>query len=381
MTEHPGLARTPDPGFWTGRRVLITGHTGFKGGWLAIWLHQLGAIVSGLALAPYTNPSLYELARLGERIDSGFGDVRDELAVRRSFAEARPEVVFHLAAQPLVRRSYREPIATLATNIMGTAHTLEAACNTASVRAVVVVTSDKCYADRGTSLAYSEGDQLGGDDPYSTSKACAELVAAAYQKSFCREADRSIATVRAGNVIGGGDWSEDRLVPDAMRALRRGETLRLRNPHAIRPWQHVLEPLSGYLILAERLFVEGSRWAAGWNFGPSAGDELEVRQVADLIVRHWGSGEWSTMPEVAAPHESPVLRLDSTQARATLGWNPVLDLQGAISLAVAWYRSVSEGADAFAITCAQIDQFQRKAVAASENTQLLESAPPGVRPK
>lgn len=339
--------------------MLITGHTGFKGGWLAIWLHRLGAAVNGIALEPHTDPSLYELARIGERIGSVFMDVRDELAVRRVFTGAQPEVVFHLAAQPLVRRSYREPIATLATNIMGTAHVLEAVRRTPSVRAVVVVTSDKCYADRGTSLPYGEDDPLGGDDPYSASKACAELVTAAYQRSYCRETLAAIATVRAGNVIGGGDWSEDRLVPDAIRALSRHEKIRLRNPHAIRPWQQVMEPLSGYLMLAERLFLEGRQWAGAWNFGPSAHDATEVYQVADRIVRNWGDGEWNAMPETAAPHESAALRLDSGKARETLGWKPVLTLDRAISLTVGWYRSVMEGEDAFATTFAQIDQFQR----------------------
>lgn len=354
-------AAAPGGRFWRERRVLITGHTGFKGGWLAIWLQQLGASISGIALAPQTSPSLYELARIGMRISSFFEDIRDEAAVKRCFAETQPEVVFHLAAQPLVRRSYREPIATLATNIMGTVHILEAARHTPSVRSVVVVTSDKCYADRGNSLAYREDDRLGGDDPYSVSKACAELVTAAYQKSYCGGELPPIATARAGNVIAGGDWSEDRLIPDAIRALSRQSSLRLRNPHAIRPWQHVMEPLSGYIMLAKRLFLEGRRWASSWNFGPSDASAVGVQQVADLIVRNWGNGEWHAMPEQAAPHESPALRLDSTKAREILGWTPVLTLDGAISLTIAWYRSVMEGGDAFDITCRQIEHFERLA--------------------
>ena len=358
MTQTSGFTRAIDPAFWNGRRVLITGHTGFKGGWLAIWLQRLGADVTGIALAPHTSPSLYELAGIGERISSRLQDLGDGPAVRQVLGDVQPEVVFHLAAQPLVRLSYREPIATLATNIMGTAHVLEAIRHTPSVRAAVIVTSDKCYAESGTSLPYQEGDRLGGDDPYSASKACVELVTASYQKSFCREMQASIATVRAGNVIGGGDWSQDRLAPDAIRALSQHEKIHLRNPDAIRPWQHVMEPLSGYLMLAERLFTEGQQWASAWNFGPSANDELKVRQVADRIVQYWGDGGWAPMPETAAPHESAVLRLVSAKAREILKWRPVLTLDQAISLTVAWYRSVLAGENAFAITSEQIDQFQ-----------------------
>jgi CDP-glucose 4,6-dehydratase len=364
---HSGLAR-PDPSFWHERRVLITGHTGFKGGWLAIWLERLGAAVSGIGLAPQTNPSLYELALIGRRIDSIFADIREERGIEQFFAERQPEVVFHLAAQPLVRRSYREPVATFATNIMGTAHLLEAVRRTTSVRAVVVVTSDKCYADRGSSMAYREDDRLGGDDPYSASKACAELITASYQKSFCHGVEAAIATARAGNVIGGGDWSEDRLVPDMIRALGSHEMVSLRNPHAIRPWQHVIEPLCGYLILAERLFLEGRRWASSWNFGPFPKDALEVYQVADRIVRYWGSGEWEARPQASAPHETVDLRLDSMKAREILGWRPRLSLDDAFRLTVDWYRSVKNGDDAYDVTSEQIAQFQ--ALAAIRETAV-----------
>jgi CDP-glucose 4,6-dehydratase len=354
-----------DQDFWHRRRVLVTGHTGFKGGWLSIWLNQLGAVVSGVALKPAADPSLYELCRLGQRIESLVADIRDEAAVTHTFANVQPEVVFHLAAQSLVRRSYRDPVETLATNVMGTAHVLEAARQTASVRAVVVVTSDKCYANRDAPEAHREDDRLGGHDPYSASKGCAELIASAYQRSFCVQTQLAIATVRAGNVIGGGDWAEDRLVPDAIRALSRGATLRVRNPHSVRPWQHVLEPLAGYLMLAHRLCRDSQRWSEAWNFGPNADDAWEVREVADQIVRNWPAGSWIALPDEGAPHESAQLRLDSAKARSILGWKPVLPIADAIRLTVDWYRAVMEGADAFELTCAQILEFQRKAAAAT----------------
>jgi CDP-glucose 4,6-dehydratase len=363
-----------DQNFWRQRRVLVTGHTGFKGGWLAIWLNQLGAMVSGVALEPATDPSLYELARLGHRIESLVADIRHEAAVTRTLANVRPEVVFHLAAQSLVRRSYRDPVATLATNVMGTAHVLEAARQTASVRAVVVVTSDKCYASRDSPEAHREDDRLGGHDPYSASKACSELVASAYERSFCGQTRLAIATVRAGNVIGGGDWAEDRLVPDAIRALSRREPLRVRNPRSVRPWQHVLEPLAGYLALAKCLCADGQKWAGAWNFGPNAGDAWEVREVADQLVRNWPASSWIVAPDEGAPHESAQLRLDSAKARAALGWRPVLPLDDAIRLTVDWYRAVMEGADAFDLSCAQIREFQRKAAAFPPAPGLREPA-------
>jgi CDP-glucose 4,6-dehydratase len=366
--------------FWRGRRVLVTGHTGFKGGWLAIWLNQLGALVSGIALDPATDPSIYQLARLGERIESLIIDIRDEAAVNRSFARVQPEVVFHLAAQSLVRRSYRDPIATFATNVMGTAHVLEAARRTPSVRVLIIVTSDKCYANREAEplhqQARREDDRLGGDDPYSASKGCAELLAFAYQRSFCGDFRGAIATVRAGNVIGGGDWAEDRLIPDAIRSLSRGEPLRVRNPDSVRPWQHVLEPLSGYLMLANKLYAEGQKWAGPWNFGPHDNDACKVREIADQLVRNWPSGSWIATSDMGAPHESVQLRLDSTKARATLGWKPVLPLADAIRLTVDWYRAVMEGADAFDLICAQIQEFQRRAAASVSVTKAPASVIP-----
>ncbi|HTT76734.1 MAG TPA: CDP-glucose 4,6-dehydratase [Candidatus Binataceae bacterium] len=354
--------------FWRGRRVLVTGHTGFKGSWLTIWLNQLGAVVSGVALKPDSDPSLFELARLGQRIESFAEDIRDEAAVKRAFTRVQPEIVFHLAAQSLVRRSYREPVATFATNVMGTVNVLDAAREAGSVRALVVVTSDKCYADSGAVEAHREDDRLGGHDPYSASKSCAELAASCYQRSFCEASRMGIATVRAGNVIGGGDWAIDRLVPDAIRSLSRGEPLRVRNPDSVRPWQHVLEPLAGYLILASKLWAGGPKWAGPWNFGPDSSDACPVRELADQVVKNWRSGSWLAIPDEAAPYESPQLRLDSSKARRLLGWNPVLPLAGAIRLTVDWYRAVMEGADAFELTCAQIDEFVRRAAAGVAGT-------------
>jgi len=355
-------AKVIDKNFWQGRRVLITGHSGFKGSWLAIWLHQLGASVSGFALAPVSEPSLYQLCQLGGRLTSTFGDVRDWTSVREILAGSEPEVVFHLAAQPLVRRSYREPITTIATNVLGTVHVLEAARQTPSVHAVIVVTSDKCYEERESPRGYREDDRLGGRDPYSASKGCAELVAAAYGRSFFAGTAAAMATARAGNVVGGGDWSEDRLIPDAIRALGRGEPVMLRNPGFVRPWQHVMEPLAGYLQLAERLYTEGHRWAGPWNFGPREGDAREVWAVADQVVKSWGSGSWVKAPECSGPHEGREIKLDCARARALLGWEPVLRLEEAIELTVEWYRAVMGGANAFDLTCAQIRAFQSEAL-------------------
>ena len=346
-----------DPGFWRGRRVLVTGHTGFKGSWLALWLQELGAEVSGLGLDPPTEPSLYVAARVGEGVDSVHCDVREREAVAGAVAAARPDLVFHLAAQPLVRRSFEDPVGTYETNVTGTANVLDAAVR-AGTRAVAVVTSDKCYAVRADGRACREGDPLGGSDPYSSSKACAELVAAAWRDSF-GDGGPAIATVRAGNVIGGGDWAPDRLVPDAMRAALDARPLLVRNADAVRPWQHVLNPLSGYLEVAQRLGREPGA-AEAWNLGPAADDELPVRAIADRVAALWGEGlEWRAEGD-GGPPETAVLRLDSTKARERLGWAPRWHLDEALAATVDWFRAWRGGADARAITAAQIAAFSAR---------------------
>jgi CDP-glucose 4,6-dehydratase len=344
------------PDFWRGRRVLVTGQTGFKGSWLSLWLGELGAEVSGFGLAAPTSPSLYEAARVEDGLaEVRTGDVRDGAAVAEAVAALEPDVLFHLAAQPLVRLSFEEPVATYETNVTGTANVLDAAVR-ARTRAVVVVTSDKCYAPRADGAPCREGDPLGGADPYSSSKACAELVAAAWRQSFGSGGGPAIATVRAGNVIGGGDWATDRLVPDAMRAAQEGEALRVRNPDAVRPWQHVLNPLAGYLEVAQRL-GEDAAAADVWNFGPEPGDELPVSAIADRLAALWGEGlEWRAEGD-GGPAETAVLRLDSTKARERLGWAPRWDLDEALAATVDWFRAWSAGADVRGITAAQIAAF------------------------
>jgi len=326
--------------FYANKTVLVTGHTGFKGGWLTAWLKQLGAKVIGLSLPPEQGrPSLFETASIGHGMVSIFSDIRDLPSLATTFAEHSPEIVFHLAAQPLVRRSYREPVETYATNIMGTVNVLEAARHTPSVRSIVVITSDKCYENREWVWGYREEDPMGGYDPYSSSKGCAEIVAKAYRNSFFKEDDRIfMATARAGNVIGGGDWAEDRLVPDIIRALSASEPVVIRNPGSIRPWQHVLEPLRAYLMLGERLWGDGDTFAQGWNFGPRDDDAIPVGDVVERVISCWGSGEF-VINKSDTLHEANYLKLDCSKARAQLGWVPVLTIDDALELTVAWYRA------------------------------------------
>jgi CDP-glucose 4,6-dehydratase len=337
---------TVDPSFWRDRSVLVTGHTGFKGAWLSLWLQSLGAGVTGLALPyPPTTPSLYELARVGEGMESMVCDIRDPNAVAIAVGETRPEVVFHMAAQPLVRRSFSSPAETYETNVMGTVHLLDAVRACESVKAVVVVTSDKCYAPSSTRTPHREGDPLGGNDPYSSSKAATELVCQAYRHSFFTHPHGPrLATARAGNVIGGGDFGEDRLLPDLFRAASTGETLRLRNPSAVRPWQHVLSPLSGYLMLAQALF-SSPEYARGWNFGPSEHDLRTVEWVVTRVSELLPNGvPWE--PDASEnPPESAFLALDSTLARERLGWAPVMTLEGTLAVTVGWYGLLAEGGD------------------------------------
>jgi CDP-glucose 4,6-dehydratase len=348
----------PDRNFWQGRRVLLTGHTGFKGSWLSVWLTDMGAKVVGLALAPPTEPSLFGLADIGSRMESRIGDIRDADLVRRVVTESRSEIIVHMAAQALVRPSYEDPIGTYSTNVMGTAHVLDAVRSAPSVKAVVSVTSDKCYENREWVWGYREGEPLGGHDPYSNSKACAELVSSAYRKSFLTANGVALASARAGNVIGGGDWATDRLIPDMVRALSAGEPVRIRNPGAVRPWQHVLEPLAGYLALAERLTEDGESCAEAWNFGPPDDSAVPVQWVVEKLVDRWGGGADWTVDGGEHPHEANYLKLDCSKARQILGFKPRLTLTRTLDWVVDWHRAVGNGESALETTCRQIRAFE-----------------------
>jgi CDP-glucose 4,6-dehydratase len=348
-----------DPAFWAGRRVLLTGHTGFKGSWLALWLAQMGARVTGLALA--AEPiSLYHQARVGEVLTHIEGDIRDMASVEAAVAQADPEVVFHLAAQPLVRLSYETPVETFATNVQGTVHVLDACRRAPHLRAIVAITSDKAYENREWVWPYRESDPMGGHDPYSASKGAAELVIAAYRRSFFAAGGPGLASVRAGNVIGGGDWAADRLVPDIMRALIGGERPLIRNPHAIRPWQHVLEALGGYLLIAESL-AGGADWAAeGWNFGPADDDTRPVDWIADRLCAGWGAAGWDRPETPSGPHEAKILKLDCAKARNALGWRPAWGLEKALQAIVEWHKEQAAHGDARAITWRQLQDYRAK---------------------
>lgn len=333
--------------FWRGKRVLVTGHTGFKGSWLCLWLLELGARVTGYALPPYTERDNYVLCGLKERLTDIRGDVSDYALLERTFLEAQPEIVFHLAAQPLVRRSYREPRLTYEANVLGTLNVLEAARKAGSVRSAVIITTDKCYENQGITRGYREEDPMGGYDPYSSSKGCAELLTASYRRSFCRwggtgVSEMAIASVRAGNVIGGGDWSPDRLIPDCIRAIEAGEPVRLRNPGAVRPWQFVLEPLNGYLMLAEKLWAEPEAYVGGWNFGPDPKQMATVETMARALINAYGAGALECQADAGAPHEDRILLLDSTKAKERLGWQPRLSLGETLDWTAEWYRDYKQ---------------------------------------
>jgi CDP-glucose 4,6-dehydratase len=352
-----------NPNFWRGKRVFLTGHTGFKGSWLSLWLQDLGADVTGYSLAPSTNTNLFTLANVEREMRSHIADVRDLVALQQAVQQAKPEIVLHLAAQPLVRQSYADPVTTYATNVMGTVHLLEAVRQTPGVRAVVNVTTDKCYENREWIWGYRERDPMGGYDPYSNSKGAAELVSAAYRNSFFNSTTHAshgvaLATARAGNVIGGGDWAVDRLVPDMLAALQSGAPARIRNPHAIRPWQHVLEPLRGYLTLAERLYTDGPAFAEAWNFGPLDEDAKSVGWIAAEMIRLWGN-EATWVSDVGEhPHEAHYLKLDISKARAHLPWTPLLRLPDALRLTIDWARQQHNGDNMRAASLSQIRSYQ-----------------------
>ncbi len=347
--------RGVDPAFWDGRSVLLTGHTGFKGAWLSLWLQSLGADVTGFSSGVPTEPSLFELARVREGMESIEGDVRDREALIVAVEAARPEVVIHMAAQSLVRRSFAEPTETYATNVMGTVNLLDAVrLAGAETRVIVNVTSDKCYENREWEWGYREDEPMGGHDPYSSSKGCAELVTTAYRRSFFSDPQGTrLASARAGNVIGGGDWGDDRLVPDLMRAALAGEEARIRNPNSIRPWQHVLSPLSGYLVLAQALW-DTPEHASGWNFGPPEEDARSVGWIVQRLGSLWPEGVCWSLDEGPHPHEARYLKLDSSRARARLGWRPPLDLETALESIVSWCRELQAGSDMRAVTLGQI---------------------------
>ena len=326
--------------FWHDKRVFITGHTGFKGSWLSLWLQSLGSEVTGYALTPPTTPSLFKEADVEKGMRSIIADIRDLPTLQKAMQIACPEIVIHMAAQPLLRQSYEEPVETYATNVLGTVHVLESVRNTPSVKAVLVVTTDKCYQNKEELLrAYHEHDPMGGYDPYSSSKACAELVTAAYRKSFLEHQGIGVATARAGNVIGGGDWATDRLVPDILKAFEQNTVVQIRNPHATRPWQHVLEPLSGYLTLTEHLFSQGSAYSEGWNFGPHDEDSRPVQWIVEQLSLSWGNGaNWHQDPG-QHPHEANYLKLDISKAKARLGLHPIWNLQTSLQNTTDWHRS------------------------------------------
>ena len=350
---------TVNPTFWQGKKVFVTGHTGFKGSWLSLWLQSMGAVVKGFALAPPTSPSLFEQASVAAGMESEIGDVRDLAAITASMKAFNPDILIHMAAQPLVRLSYREPVETYATNVMGTVHVLEAARRCSQLKAVVNVTTDKCYENREWLWGHRESEPMGGHDPYSNSKGCSELVTAAYRSSFFNTADTpALASARAGNVIGGGDWAEDRLIPDILRAFERRQPVIIRNPLATRPWQHVLEPLSGYLILAEKLYAEGTAYAEGWNFGPRDEDVQPVEWILKHMVEQWGDGASWQLDTNPQPYESQLLKLDISKAASCLKWQPRWSLENALDSIVEWQQCFLAKGDIRQKTLDQIGSYQ-----------------------
>lgn len=349
-----------DPVFWRGKKVFLTGHTGFKGGWLSLWLASMGAKVTGFALAPTIKPNLFSVLGVESLIEKSYiADIRDLVTLQKALLETQPSIVIHMAAQPFVRYSYLNPVETYATNVMGTVHVLESTRAMNSVRSTVVVTSDKCYENKEWVWGYRENDSIGGYDPYSSSKGCAELVTSAYRQSFFSNPNSTnkVASARAGNVIGGGDWSEDRLIPDAIRAFEAKRPLIIRNPLATRPWQHVLEPLSGYLILAQGLYEQRSAFASAWNFGPSDQDNRSVQEMIELLISSWGDSACWEKELAEQPHEANLLKLDCSKVRAQLGWIPKWNLKTATQKIVQWQKSYQAKENMQKVSLDQINQY------------------------
>ncbi|MDW8799686.1 CDP-glucose 4,6-dehydratase [Clostridium sp. A1-XYC3] len=344
------------------KKVLVTGATGFKGAWLSIWLSKLGAEVIGYSLEPSTNPSMFKMCNLDNKITNIIGDIRDYSSLVSVFKEYRPDIVFHLAAQPLVRHSYNFPRETYETNVMGTVNVLEAAKSTDSVKAVVVITTDKCYENKEWVYGYRETDPMGGYDPYSSSKGCVELVVSSYRNSFYNERDIALASVRAGNIIGGGDWAEDRLVPDFVRAVSEDRSIIIRNPLAIRPWQHVLEPLSGYLWLGALMFKSKEKYSSAWNFGPKDTDVLNVEEIIKLAISSWGKGS-IVLDKGYNPHEANTLKLDISKAKAYLKWSPAYNVSKAVEKTISWYKTYykNDNQNMYEYTLKQIDEYEKEA--------------------
>ena len=347
-----------NPNFWEGKRVFLTGHTGFKGSWLSLWLQSMGAILHGLALKAPTTPALFNEANVGAGMESKIGDIRDFPTVMAAMQTCKPDIIIHMAAQPLVRYSYQAPVETYATNVMGTVHVLEAARQVGTIKAIVNVTTDKCYENREWLWGYREDEPMGGHDPYSNSKGCSELVTSAYRRSFFQHSGIALASARAGNVIGGGDWATDRLVPDILRAFEKAQSVVIRNPHATRPWQHVLEPLSGYLMLAERLYAEGKPFAEGWNFGPHDEDARPVQWIVEHMVQTWGNKASWQLDGSTHPHEANYLKLDISKVKAKLGWQPRWNLAMALEKIIDWHHDWLDKANVHTKCLQQINEYQ-----------------------
>ena len=360
-SQHPIFV---DSTFWNGKRVFVSGHTGFKGGWLSLWLSSMGAKVTGYALAPSTNPSFFEVAKIAGDFETSYlADIRDLGKLQKAMIDARPEIVIHMAAQPLVRHSYVNPVETYATNVMGTVNLLESIRVLDCLRAAVIITTDKCYENKEWVWGYRENEPMGGHDPYSSSKGCAELVTSAYRQSYFAperysEHKVAIASARAGNVIGGGDWSADRLIPDALKAFESKQSLMIRNPLATRPWQHVLEPLSGYLVLAQALYLQGAKFNGGWNFGPREEDSRTVQEVIDLLIKNWGASASWKQDNGEQPHEAHALKLDCSKARQYLGWSARWTLETAINQITQWHKAYQQNSSMRDISLAQINSYQ-----------------------